>query len=273
MFTVLLNAACFLLVQTGAAPAAMPAAANPTPSAATSVEVQSVWDFVLKGGPMMIPIGLCSLIALTVFVERLVSLRRGRVIPAAFVSGVRERLNGGDDPTKALDYCNENGAPLANIFAAGIRKLGQGQAVMEKHVQDAGEREVLKLRKYLRLLSVIAAIAPLLGLLGTIFGMIDAFQTVAVSAEAMGKTELLAKGIYQAMITTAAGLLVAIPVLVGYHWISGRIDLLVAEMDQVTVDFLDELTAAQRTSDSTDTRENGDAPQRLSFGPSAAMAT
>jgi biopolymer transport protein ExbB len=88
-------------------------------------------------------------------------------------------------------------------------------------------------------LQVIGAIAPLLGLLGTIFGMIQAFQTVATSAEALGKTELLAKGIYEAMVTTAAGLLVAIPSVIGYHWISAKIETLVAEMDRICVDLVE----------------------------------
>jgi biopolymer transport protein ExbB len=95
------------------------------------------------------------------------------------------------------------------------------------------------------MLAVIASIAPLLGLLGTIFGMIDAFQTVAVSGEALGRTESLAKGIYQAMITTAAGLMVAIPVLIGYHWLAGKIDRLVGEMDRMTVEFVEQHALAR----------------------------
>jgi biopolymer transport protein ExbB len=100
------------------------------------------------------------------------------------------------------------------------------------------------LRKRLRLLSVIASVAPLLGLLGTVTGMITAFQTVAASAEALGRTELLATGIYEAMVTTAGGLIVAIPTLLAYHWISSRVDHLVAEMDTVTVDFIETHTIA-----------------------------
>ena len=95
------------------------------------------------------------------------------------------------------------------------------------------------MRKYLRVLSVIAAVTPLLGLLGTIMGMIRAFQTVATSAEALGRTELLAQGIYEAMITTAAGLSVAIPVLIVYHWISGKVERLVADLDLDVTDFVE----------------------------------
>ncbi len=224
---------------------------SPMPNAQTdsvaAVAIQSLWDFVVKGGPMMIPIGLCSLVALTVVMERLVSLRRRTIIPPEFLPAVTKLLdNGADARTEAVEYCRENGTPIANLFAAGIRRLGQPVEVIEKSIEDAGQRVIVKLRKYLRLLSVIASIAPLMGLLGTIFGMINAFQTVAVSGEALGKTELLAKGIYQAMITTAGGLMLAIPVLVAYHGLAARADRLLGEMDIMTVDFIEEYAHAQR---------------------------
>jgi biopolymer transport protein ExbB len=230
----------FVLAQAGAAPAG-------DDSAASAVEIQSVWDFVVKGGPLMIPIGICSLIALAVIVERLLSLRRKKVIPPHFLSDLKMALKDGDaDARKAIEYCRSNGSPVANVLAAGIKRLHEPIELLEKHIGDAGEREVFKLRKYVRVLSVVAAISPLLGLLGTIFGMITAFQTVAGSAEALGKTELLAKGIYEAMITTAAGLSVAIPALIGYHWIAAKIERLVADIDQMTVDFIEEF-AGQRS--------------------------
>jgi biopolymer transport protein ExbB len=195
----------------------------------------------------MIPIGLCSLVALTVIIERLTSLRRRNVIPRDFFAHLKGLLKDGvADRGQALTYCQSNGSPLANILAAGIKRLSEPLERLEKHIQEAGEREVVKLRKYLRLLSVLGSIAPLLGLLGTITGMITAFQTVAASAEALGRTELLAKGIYEAMITTAAGLMVAIPVVLSYHGLSARIDHLVAEMDQMTVEFM-EVYAHPRT--------------------------
>ncbi|GIK15936.1 MAG: hypothetical protein BroJett003_09000 [Planctomycetota bacterium] len=209
------------------------------PASTAPVEIQSVWDFVVKGGPLMIPIALGSLAALTIIVERLLSLRREKVIPAAFARGLPASLATEADRATALEHCRRHDSPVARIFATGVKRLHEPVELLEKHIEDAGRREVAKLQKYLRGLSVVAAIAPLLGLLGTIFGMIDAFQTVAVSAEALGKTELLASGIYEAMITTAAGLLVAIPSMLGYHLISMRIDRLVGEMDRLTVEFLE----------------------------------
>lgn len=217
---------------------------------AASVEIHSVWDFVVKGGPLMIPIGLCSLVALTVIIERMVSLRRRNVLPADFLPGLKKVLgNGNDDRDEALEYCHNNGSPIANLFAAGIKRLGEPVELVEKYIQEAAQREVLKLRKYLRVLVAIASTAPLMGILGTTFGMITAFQTVAASSEALGKAELLAEGIYEAMITTAAGLLVTIPVLFAYHWLSAKIDRLVSEMDQVTVEFVEEYAQAPRAVD------------------------
>jgi biopolymer transport protein ExbB len=217
-------------------------AADSADAVPESVQVQSVWDFVQKGGLMMIPIGLCSLVAFTVIVERFISLRRGNVIPAAFLPGLRKVLKAKPgDKDVAIAYCRKSRSPVARVFAAGLKKLNGSPELMEKHIQEAGEREVVKLRKYVRSLSVIASVTPLMGLLGTIFGMITAFQTVAVSGEALGKTEMLAGGIYQAMITTAAGLTVAIPVLICYHWISAKIDRLVTDIDHMTVEFMDEV--------------------------------
>ncbi len=206
-----------------------------------SVQIQNIMDFLQKGGIMMIPIGLCSLIALSVIIERLISLRRKSVIPPSFLPGLRKVMTDKPgDTTAALDYCRRSKSAVATVLAAGIRKIHRSAEAVEKSIEEAGEREVLKLRKYLRGLSVIASVTPLMGLLGTIFGMISAFQTVAISGEALGKTEMLAGGIYQAMITTAAGLSVAIPVLLCYHWISAKIDRLVADIDNMSVDFVDD---------------------------------
>jgi biopolymer transport protein ExbB len=215
--------------------------ADDASSVAASVQVQSIWDFIVKGGVMMIPIGICSFIALAVVVERLVTLRRTNVIPASFLPQLKNVLRKHrGEKSEALTFCKRHDSPIARVVGAGIKKLGAPLEVVEKHVEEQGQREVLKLRRFVRVLSVVAAITPLMGLLGTIFGMIRAFQTVALSGEALGKAELLAEGIYEAMITTAAGLIVAIPVLICYHWISARIQRLVLDMDELTFDFIEE---------------------------------
>ncbi len=230
------------------------------PAVPDAVQVQNVMDFVQKGGVMMIPIGLCSLVALTVIIERLISLRRKSVIPPAFMPGLKKVLNDKPGDTEAaMGYCRRSNSAIANVLAAGIRKIDRcSPQIIEKSIEEAGEREVLKLRKHLRSLSVIASVTPLMGLLGTIIGMITAFQTVAISGEALGKTEMLAGGIYEAMITTAAGLSVAIPVLICYHWISAKIDTLVADIDHMSVDFVDEFGDGHRPSPPAATTVDGE---------------
>lgn len=210
--------------------------------------VQTVWDFIIKGGVLMIPIALCSLVALAVIVERAVSLRRKRVIPPGFEAGLKNALGESCANRKVgLEFCRTQPSPMASIAAAALKHADEPRDLLEKHIEQAGAREVLKLRKYLRTLAVIVSLAPMLGLLGTVFGMIQAFQTVAASAEALGRTEMLAKGIYEALVTTAAGLMVAVPAMIGYHWLTSKVERLVAEMDLAAVDLVDQCKQAAPT--------------------------
>ena len=213
---------------------------------ADAVMVNSVWDFVVKGGPVMIPLGLSSLVALTIILERMVSLRRHRIIPPDFLGGLRKLLaNGADDREEAIEYCQSDGSPIAAVLAAGIKHLDAPRDRLEKSITEAGQRQVLRLRKYLRALALIVSVSPMLGLLGTVTGMVRAFQTVAASSEALGKAELLAKGIYEALITTVAGLSIAIPVLIAFHWFSARVERLVTDMDHLAVEFVEEYTPSE----------------------------
>ncbi len=210
--------------------------ADPGPE--SSLAVTSVWDLVAKGGLRMIPIVICSLVAIAVGVERAVSLRRSKVVPAGFAEGMAALAAVGF-AARCVEYCRSHASPIARVCEAGLRRWSESREQVEKQLLEAGQREAAVLRKNLRVLSVITSVAPLLGLLGTIIGMIKAFQTVAQSADALGRTEVLAGGIYEAMITTAAGLSVAIPSLLMYHWFSSMVDGLVGEMDRVCVGLLD----------------------------------
>lgn len=204
----------------------------------------SVWEFLVKGGVMMIPIGLCSLIVLAVGVERAFMLRHAAAIPDGLADRVGKALRkGARGRAEAMKHARAGGGALGRVFEAGLKQFGKPTATVERHLASAGETELAQLRSRFRVLSVIAAVAPLLGLVGTILGMITAFQTVAVSADALGKTELLAKGIYEAMITTAAGLLVAIPTLVTYHWLNARLERITRSLDRACVEVLDYLAS------------------------------
>lgn len=186
------------------------------------VDLDSLYEMIVSGGPVMIPIGLCSVIALAYAVERWIRLRPGRLGTGGFgerlVSAVKE-----DGPVRGLDLCDESPTPLGRVLGAGLRRWHTPHHEMEKAVEDAGSREARALVAKLRPLVVVAAIAPLLGLLGTVWGMIEAFANIALQ-DGLGKPELLAGGIAQALITTATGLAIAIPTHAAYHYLRSRVD-------------------------------------------------
>ena len=197
----------------------------------------SLFDLILKGGYVMIPLGLCSVLALAISLERFISLKRDKVLPPDFVSGIKGTLAGEKGIEDAMGYCEQRPSPISNVFKAGISRIRHGAESIEKAIEDAGAREVDKLKRSLRPLSVIATVAPLLGLLGTVYGMISAFQSA--SAMGVGKADRLATGIYEALVTTAAGLTLAIPVLVVYQVLCSRVDKLVDHMDDEAIDFFE----------------------------------
>ena len=205
------------------------------PAAAPATEM-SFLQLLWKGGIFMIPIGLCSLAAVALILERMFALRRKLIIPPGFLDGLAKI--GLSDRQAAMEYCRKSNAPVGRVIAVGIRKLPQGEEAVEQAIEDAGANEVSKLRKNLRALYSIATISPLLGLLGTVWGMIVSFQVA--SSKGLGKAELLAGGIYEALVTTLAGLMVAIPVLVFYYHFLSRIDRIVSEMNDVSERFLEE---------------------------------
>ncbi len=213
------------------------ALAQTDPGLAPSVPAESLFTLLRKGGPVMIPLALCSVIALSLGIERLISLRRRAIIPEDFLSRLTTHLKNPNEGTAdAIRYCEETGSPAGRIFRAGLNRLGSDEEV-EKALEDTGGREASKLKRSLRWLSIIATISPLLGLLGTVYGMIIAFQTA--TAVGMGKAEVLAQGIYEALVTTATGLTIAIPVLILHQYLSGRIDARLDQIDTMADEFLE----------------------------------
>jgi biopolymer transport protein ExbB len=195
------------------------------------IPTKNLLQVLHEGGPLLIPIGVCSFILLVFVFERAVSLRHGRVIPRPFVRRFLEQLREEKlTPEEALVRCEESRSPVAEVFEAAVRKWGRSSVEVEQAIIDAGERVSNGLRRYLRLLNGISTICPLLGLLGTVVGMIQAFNSIA-TADAMGRPELLAAGISQALLTTAAGLTVAIPALIAYLFFVSRVDRLIIEID------------------------------------------
>jgi biopolymer transport protein ExbB len=199
----------------------------------------SFLQLLLKGGWIMIPIGLMSMFGLALILERFVALRRGKIIPRRFLRDLKKIApQGAENREAALRYCREHPSPIARIMAAGLRKLPQGQAAVERAIEDSGGVEVQRLRHNMRMMYGLTVITPMWGLLGTVSGMIDAFRITA-SAQGLGKAELLAKGIYEALVCTYAGLLVAIPILLVYYIFIRKIERYVSEMNELSIDFAD----------------------------------
>jgi biopolymer transport protein ExbB len=213
-----------------AAAAAIADTAQPVSDQAP-IPTDSLLGVIRDGGPLLIPLGVCSFLLFVFVFERAISLRRGRVIPRPFVKRFLHQLQAGQlDRQKALALCRENRSPVAEVFSAAVKKWGRPSVEVEQAIIDTGERVTNGLRRYLRLFNGISTISPLLGLLGTVVGMIRAFNAIATT-DAMGRPELLAAGISQALLTTATGLTVAIPAIIAYLVFVSRVDRLTNEMD------------------------------------------
>jgi len=214
-------------------------------SAQEEAGLGSLFDMIVGGGPVMVPLGVCSVVALAYAVERWIRLQPRllgtRAFGAELVSTVRER---GVEPGRAL--CSERSTPLARVLDAGLARSEGPTLEREKAVEDSGAREVKRLSANLQPLVVVAVIAPLLGLFGTVWGMIEAFSNIALE-DGLGNPELLASGISQALITTAAGLAIAIPTQAVYYFLRGRIERFARHAEDLYVE-LGESLAARRAA-------------------------
>ena len=217
------------------------------------VESRRLLEVIRNGGPLMIPIGVCSFLLLVFAFERFVSLRKGRILPGPFVKRFLENLREGKlTRESAIELCDKNRSPIARVFRAAACKWSRTSVEIEQAVLDEGERVATELRKYLRLINGIATVCPLLGLLGTVLGMIQAFDAIAAAGSAATDPKLLiATGISQALLTTAAGMSVAIPALIAYMIFSSRVDQRIVEIDgygQKVVDLISAEALASKTS-------------------------
>ena len=238
------GAACVAQTATAPAPGAAVQAASPA-AGQGAIERMSFLELLLKGRWFMVPIGLCSLLGLAVIIERLIALRRGAVIPSDFLPGLKASFPQGQvDRAAGLEYCQSHDCPISRVAQSAIRKFHRSEEAVEKAVEDAGANEVSKLRRNLGMLQAVAAVAPMLGLLGTVWGMIAAFQVASdPNVDVTNRGPMLGKGIYEALVTTFAGLTIAIPVLIFYYFFRGRIDRLVHEMNDASVEFIEHYTS------------------------------
>lgn len=195
-------------------------------------------DIIRAGGWLMFPIILCSIIAVAITIERLWTLQRRRVLPKDLTMRVWEWARGRKIDQKHLAILAAN-SPMGRVLAAGLANRNQSREVLKEIVQDTGRHVVHELERYLNSLGTIAAVTPLLGLLGTVIGMVKVFS--AITTAGVGNPSVLAGGISEALITTAAGLSVAIPSLIAYRYLRGQVDALVVEMEKEAMKLVDAL--------------------------------
>ncbi len=201
-------------------------------------------ELLQMGGVLMVPILAFSVVSFAVFFERLFSLQTQRVIPRDFVSLINRKVKAGKTE-EAKTLCEGNRAAVSAVLASGLRFANQPREALKAAFEEVGRIEVAHLSRFVEVMGTIAAVTPLLGLLGTVVGMIDVFQTVveeAGSAAGPVNPASLAGGIWAALVTTAAGLSAAIPAFIGYKFLLARVDTLAIEMEEVCLSLLDLLT-------------------------------
>jgi biopolymer transport protein ExbB len=200
-----------------------------------------MWEIVRAGGWMMGPIILFSVVAAAIILERLWTLQDRRVIPSDLTRRVWQLVEAGQVNDQVIEALRQNSA-LGKVLAAGLANRHRSREALMERLQDAGRHVVYELERFLNTLGTIAGVSPLLGLLGTVGGIIKSFN--AITSGGMGDPRLLSGGIAQALVTTAAGLMVAIPSLIAYRYLRGRVDRIVIEIEKDAIQLADALESA-----------------------------
>lgn len=217
------------------------ALANPENTTVTSKSLLAV---LRSGGPLMIPLGICSFVLLVFVFERLISLRRSRVIPTPLVTRILEQIRERQlDKEQAISLCEENPYPVCEVLCEGLRKWGRSSVEVEQAILDSGERVSNELKRNLRVINGVATVTPLLGLLGTVLGMIQAFDAISLITPDGDPKILIASGISEALLTTAAGLSIAIPALIAHLHFSSCVDRRVVEIDAIGLQLVRMISA------------------------------
>ena len=211
------------------------AAADSAQAAAS--QATSLLDVLVLGGWVMIPLALLSVLTIYLLMERWITIREASSNPDAITDRVREYVRNGD-VDGAITYCERKDVPITRILQQGLERLGRPISEIQDAVQAAGKHESFELEKRTNLLASIAGIAPMLGFFGTVVGMIRAFQQIQ-NLQGNVNPSVLAGGIWEALVTTAAGLLVGILALFAYNFLIGRIRRLTNDMERSATDFID----------------------------------
>ena len=197
----------------------------------------SVWDLTIKGGIIMIPIGILWVLAIYLFVERLLTINKANQNPDVFMQRIKELVTKGDINGAKL-LCAQNETPIARMIEKGIARIGSPLKNIEASIENVGKLEVFKLEKSLPTLATVAGAAPMLGFLGTVMGMVEAFIAIS-QEEGSVSPKLLSSGIYTAMITTVAGLIVGIMAYLAYNFLVSKVQKVVHKMEYTSIDFID----------------------------------
>jgi biopolymer transport protein ExbB len=207
-----------------------------------------MWDLVQRGGPMMYLIIVSSILAFGVVIERMYHLNRARIDANRFMNDIISILKR-NKIIEAIEMCNSTAGPIAHIIKAGILKHDRSKAEIKEAVEEAAQLEIPRLEKHLPVLATIAHIAPLLGLLGTVSGMIKSFQVIQAKALSLAPVNPgdLAGGIWEALLATLAGLSVAIPTYVAYNYLVSQVDTLVYDMERSATDLVNLLSSRRDT--------------------------
>ncbi|WP_006786941.1 MotA/TolQ/ExbB proton channel family protein [Thiorhodospira sibirica] len=203
-----------------------------------------MFELVKAGGWLMIPIIACSILALAIVLERFWSLQRRRIIPAALVVQIWQWIQAGKLDGQRIQALRSS-SPLGRVLAAGLINRHHPREIMKESIEESGRQVAHQLERFLNTLGTIAMITPLLGLLGTVVGMIQVFAVITDIG--VGNPGELAGGISQALITTAAGISVAIPALIFHRYFRGRVDELVLEMEQEAIKLIEVLHGERET--------------------------
>ncbi len=202
-----------------------------------TVEQQTVLDLMMNGGPVMIPLAILLFITIYLLIERYLTINKASKMDPAFMNNIRDYvMNGNLEGAKSLAKATQN--PLARMIEKGVIRIGRPLDDIKSSIENTGKLEVAKMEKGLAALATIAGAAPMLGFLGTVAGMINAFRAIA-SAESAVTPSLLAGGIYEAMITTLAGLVVGLIAYLGYNALTVMVENVVYKMEVSSVDFIE----------------------------------
>ncbi len=207
-----------------------------TPVTSTDQSISFV-ELAMAGGPLMIPLLICSVIAVYIFVERIRTINKANVSSDAFMAKIKELVMKGDiNGAKIL--CSQHDTPVARMIEKGVARIGSPLKNIEASIENVGKIEVFRLEKNLSVLATIAGAAPMIGFLGTVMGMVGAFMAIA-QEEGSVSPKLLADGIYTAMVTTVAGLVVGIIAYLGYNYLVTRVSKVVHRMEYSSIEFID----------------------------------